>query len=404
MDILFVAPYVPSRIRVRPFHFISEIARRHRVHVIALGEVGGPCLQSADELASLVQGFTIVPHSRLRGYWQSLLALPGPHPMCTSFCRSTAMSRAISEIMARVRFDLVHVEHLRAAHFAPVDPSVPVVFDSVDCLTGLFRQMARSRRNPLARLLMLEETCCLRRYEPAALRRFERVIVTSDSEREELMGMGGHPAVDVVPNGVDTGYFAPRGSERRPARFVFTGKMSYSPNAQAALWFAEKVFPAVREAAPRAEFVIAGSAPPPRVRALDAASGVRVTGYVEDIRPWLDSACIAVAPMQVAVGIQNKMLEAMAMGLPVIATSLACRTFGENCPGIVEADTVEQTTRAAVRLALDPVLAAEIGSKGREEVLGRFSWESSVNRLEKIYHEVGSTPRTQALRNAEGVR
>lgn len=388
MNILFIAPYVPSRIRVRPFQLIKGLARRHCVYVIALGEMGGTEPNGAEELAEMVEQFQVVPHSKLRGYWQSLMALPSRYPMCAAFCRSSAMEKAVEELMSEVSFDLMHVEHLRAAHFAPSPSSIPVLFDSVDCLTGLFRQMAGSKKNPLSKFIAMEEAWCLRWYEPRALRRLDRLIVTTAMEQRELTMLDPGLDVDVVPNGVDVEYFSPLGSRKKPGRVVFSGKMSYSPNAQAVTWFAQNVFPTLQEAVPDAEFVIVGSDPGPQVRKLAEAPGVTVTGYTSDIRPYLDSASVAVAPMQVAVGVQNKVLEAMAMALPVVATSIACRSLGSECPGVIEADAPEDVIEQVVRLINTPERAADLGQMGRKEVVAKFSWQSSVEKLEMLYEEM----------------
>ena len=297
--------------------------------------------------------------------------------------------------MAGERFDLIHVEHLRAAHFAPRRTEIPMVFDAVDCLTGLFSQMARSKRNPIARAVMSLEAFKLRRYEPRMLRRFDRIVITSDSERQTLIDLDPRLNIETVPNGVDTDYFAPGGAAKVPRRIVFSGKMSYSPNAQAAAWFAQNAFPAIRSRWPDAEFVIVGSNPPASIRALAETPGITVTGYVDDLRPHLESAVVAVAPMQAAVGIQNKVLEAMAMGLPVVASPLATRAIGTDTPGIVEASTAEAVIEAVSRLFEDADTAARTGREGREAVEKHFLLAfGGPQRVGIGLYEVGTGTRT----------
>jgi sugar transferase (PEP-CTERM/EpsH1 system associated) len=387
MKILFIAPYVPSRIRIRPFQLTKELSKRHSVHVLALSEVGSAKGRGSEELADIAEQFRVVPHSKLRGLSQSLLALPTPNPMCAAYCWSPAMRRAIAEELSSTKFDIVHIEHLRAAHFAKSCGGLPVVFDSVDCLTGLFGQMYRSKKNPLGKLVMLEETLKLRRYEPRTLARFQRVIITSESERDELMSLDPTLRIDVLPNGVDTDYFAPMGLPKAGNRIVFTGKMGYHPNAQAAIWFAENVFPAVRSKHPDAQFVIVGSDPPAEVVKLREQPGITVTGYVDDIRPHIDSASVAVVPMRIAVGVQNKVLEAMAMGLPVVATPIATRALSADCPGVIEAAGAEDMIAEVSKLLDNPDLARRTGEQGRQEVIRNFSWDSNVGKLELIYEE-----------------
>ncbi|MGQ9454980.1 MAG: glycosyltransferase [Armatimonadota bacterium] len=388
MKILFVAPYVPSRIRIRPFQIIKGLASRHEVHVVALDESDGTSTVGIDEICDVAADVRIVPHSRSRGFAQALFSLPLPVPLSAAYCWSPRMSRVVANKTRECSFDLVHVEHLRAAHFAPGNPGVPAVFDSVDCLTSLFLQMARSRRGFLSRCVMRFEALKLSYYEPRVLQRFDAVVTTSESERDALLSLNPRIYVTAVPNGVDTEYFAPMGSQRFARRIIFSGKMSYAPNAQAVLWFAKEVFPRVRALWSDAEFVIAGSNPPDSVKALSAVQGIRVTGYLDDLRPELDAASVAVVPMQTAVGIQNKVLEAMAMSLPVVASSLATRAIGPDAPGVIVADTPEDTVDVLNRLFSNSQECAELGQKARAYVRERFSWDAAVNKLESIYSDL----------------
>ncbi len=386
MRILFIAPYIPSRIRVRPFQIIKGLARRHEVHVLVLGGSDKTDNEGVEEAIAAARSFQVVPHSKLRGYFQSLVALPTPHPMCTAFCWSRAMNKVVQDCVRNLDFDIVHVEHLRAAHFAPMGGHAPVVCDAVDCLTGLFRQMAGRRRNPLARCLMLEEAWKLARYEPRMLRGFASVMVTSESEKTELQRLDAGLSVQVVPNGVDTEYFSPSEIERHPRRVVFSGKMSYHPNAEAAVWFGENVFPELAKRWPDVEYVVVGSGPTAEVKQLASTPGISVTGYVDDIRPHLAGASVAVVPMQIAVGIQNKVLESMAMALPVVASPAAARALDPNCPGVVVADGVDSTVEAVSAFLDCPERALAVGAQGREAAISQFSWESSLERIEDIYH------------------
>jgi sugar transferase (PEP-CTERM/EpsH1 system associated) len=388
MKLLFITPYVPSRIRVRPFQIIKELAKRHRVHVLALGESDETRTEGVEEIMPVVEELCVIPHSRMRGLAQACASLPLPVPLSAAYCWSRRMRRAVTWELGGGRFDLIHVEHLRAAHFVPRRVGTPMVFDSVDCLTGLFRQMARAKKSLPARAVMNLEAWKLCYYEPKTLRRFDRIVITSDSERDALLELDPRLRVDTVPNGVDTEYFAPTGAPKVPRRIIFSGKMSYSPNAQAATWFAGEVFPRIRAKWDDAGFVIAGSNPPQKVRALADTPGIAVTGYLDDLRPVVEAASVAVAPMQSAVGIQNKVLEAMAMGLPVVASPLATRAIGRDTPGVVEADSADEVADAVDRLFEDPEGAAKIGRKGRELVQTSFSWQAAAEKLEGVYEEL----------------
>lgn len=389
MRILFLTPYVPSRIRVRPFYFIKELAKRHEVHVLSLAVPAGENAVGADELQELTQSFRVVPHSFLKGACNCVAALPTRTPMCAAYCRSRAMSSVLAETLASHSFDILHVEHLRAAVFLNKRPDVPVVFDSVDCLTGLFDQVAKTGANALKRLVALEETWKLRHYEPRVAAQFDGVLVTSGIEKQALNEISPELRIDVVPNGVDTSYFSPAGASKYPHRVVFSGKMSYQPNADAAVWFAEQVFGRLRDKWPDAEFIIAGSGPTEAVRRLAERPGISVTGYVPDLRPYLESSALAVAPMGIAVGVQNKVLEAMAMGLPVVLSPLAARSVG-NCESALVASDEHEWAEAVADLMGNPDRAAEIGRRNRDWVGERFSWDASARMLESIYERLAT--------------
>jgi glycosyltransferase involved in cell wall biosynthesis len=248
--------------------------------------------------------------------------------------------------------------------------------------------MAKRKKNPIGKLVMLEESWKLKRYEPKMMQKFDKIVITSDSERDEVLLLDASLPVEVIPNGVDVEYFAPSSVQKHQGRIVFSGKMSYEPNAEAVIWFATNVFPVLKSRNPSVEFLVVGSNPPQQVKELADTQGISVTGYVDDIRPYLESSVVAVVPMQIAVGIQNKILEAMALELPVVATPIATRPFGPGFSGIIEAETADETAEEVLRLLNNPQAAADIGRKGREEVLRDFSWQRSVNELEKIYEEL----------------
>ncbi len=386
MNILFIAPYIPSRIRVRPFHFINELSKKHNVIVVALGDENSEEAAAARDLNC--SEMHIVSLSKTRAAFQCLVALPTPAPLCAAYCYSSAARKTIAQIVEKHDIDIVHIEHIRAAHFARDLRNYNLVFDAVDCLTGLFSKLAKTGSNPISRALMSEEAWKLKTYEPQVMRMFDRAIITSEREKKEVNALAADIHIDVVPNGVDTQYFVPAEAESDGKRIVFSGKMGYRPNADAAFFFATEVFPLVQNEHPDAEFIIAGSGPDEKIRGLGKTNGITVTGFVEDLRPYLQSARVAVTPMQVAVGIQNKALEAMSCGTPVVASSAVGAAFTGEPAGLVSADGAEDTAQAVSKLLHNPKEATELGKKAREYVLANYSWGASVEMLESIYEEV----------------
>jgi sugar transferase (PEP-CTERM/EpsH1 system associated) len=390
LKILFLAPYVPSAIRVRPFQLVRELSGLgHRITVVALDD-GFADSASLQTLKDACEAVHVVSHPRWQGALQAVGALATPTPLWSAYCRSPRMARLVRESVRVTSFDIAHVEHLRAAHLVPELGPLPRVFDAVDCITALQRQMMARAETPLRRLLAWEEWFKLRRFEPQAYRPFDHLTVTSDYDASELGGLSRDlPPLSVIPNGVDLAYFQPTTEPSRPDVLVFSGKMSYRANEDAALFLAREIFPRVVARRPNAQLWIVGSSPTPEVQAL-AAGNVRVTGFVEDLRPFLAQAAVAVCPMRIGVGIQNKALEAMAMGRPVVCSPIAARALGgaEKTGAVRVAEDAGAFADECVALLERPEAAFQAGCAARRYVETRHPWRGAAERFVGLYRGV----------------
>jgi polysaccharide biosynthesis protein PslH len=235
LRILYALPYVPSPIRVRPYQIIRHLARQgHRVTVVAL-EDGLATHAVRQELQDICEGVYIIPHSTIRAAVNCLLSLPTPTPLWAAYCRSPQMARQLQSLSSSGSFDVVHIEHLRAAHFSANLGGLPRVLDAVDCITDLRRQILDQGARGLSRLFSWEEWSKLRTYEPKAYRAFRRIAVTSQHDASALISLDPMhlPPVEVIPNGVDLDYFRPTPDDAPETDcLVFSGKMSYIANDQ----------------------------------------------------------------------------------------------------------------------------------------------------------------------------
>jgi glycosyltransferase involved in cell wall biosynthesis len=395
--ILYVLPYVPSPIRVRPYQLIRHLARRgHAITIVALEDsFADPA--ALRELESLCEAVHIVPHGKRRALANCLAAVATPTPLWAAFTRSPDMSRLLRRLSASGRFDVAHVEHLRAAHFARDLGPLPRIIDAVDCITALRRQMLDSPdASPRDKLLSWEEWVKLRRYEPHAYRAFARVAVTSAFDAGALAALD--PVLTparVIPNGVDLDYFRPDGDiAPDPYRIVFSGKMSYQANDDAARFLLAEVLPRLRALRPGVKLTIAGSRPTAALQSLAARTeDVEVTGYVDDLRPYLTGAALALCPLRIGVGIQNKVLEAMAMGRPVVCTPLAARALSPEAlageaPAVRVADNADGLARLCAELLARPQEARTAGDAALRYVKLHHSWENAADRFTALYTEV----------------
>ena len=386
LRILYVTPYVPSPIRVRPFQLLRALSAEHDVTLLAavsgserafVGSLSGYPIRA--ELARLR------PLERVAG---CLGAAWRGEPLQAGACWSRQLAATLERLMATGAFDVAHVEHLRAGYVVQqLAGRLPVVFDAVDSLTLLHERTRRSSHSVRQRAIARVELPHTRRFEVRLAGLADRVCVTSADDVAAFEQIGA-PDVAVVPNGVDTEYFRPPGRVAGEPWIVFSGKMSYHANVTAALRFAREIFPLVRRRVPRARLRIVGSSPAPEVRALARDPAIVVTGYLKDLRAAVGTASVAVCPVAVKVGVQNKILEAMALGLPVVSTSLgAIGLQAEPGRELLLADTDEAFAEQVCDLLEQPRLRASLARAGRHYVESQHRWSVSANRLVGLYYE-----------------
>lgn len=413
MRVLYITPYLPNNLRTRPLYLLKALVPHHDITLLTpvfSAEEDAEASSLRDQLPGLQ--VVSVRLSKLAGICHSLLALPRRLPMQARYCYSREMIEVARRLVKSGQFDLVHIEHFRAAYLGQELASldVPIVYDAVDSISLLVSRTLR--HGPLKnRLVSRVELSATRRYEAGLLsgHLFQGVCATSQEDAgalEELAGLKPG-AVRVIPNGVDLTIFSPPASaeKREPDTVVFSGKMSYHANAAAAQYLVKEIWPRVRMLRHNARLWIVGSRPPADLQALSGQHGIEVTGYVPEVSVYLRQASVAVAPMPYSVGIQNKVLEAMACATPVVATAsinraIAARTGQEIC--LVEPGRADEFARQIVQLLQEPARAAQIGEQGRDYVACHHNWLEAAGQLEALWNEATNFP--GEIRNGSDLR
>jgi sugar transferase (PEP-CTERM/EpsH1 system associated) len=402
MNILYVTPYVPSRIRTRPYNLIRALVNLgHRVILLTAASTSPEGQEQADELKAWGIRVELFPVSLMRSLGNCLRALPTREPLQAVYAYHPAMEQRLSELLDEEGFDVVHIEHLRAARLVRAVRGTPKVYDSVDSISLLFEQTAQGGAQLRSRLMAAVDLARTRRYEARLLTRYNQVVVTSQRDKNALEELAhrflpphARPApITVVTNGVDLDYFRPQDNtgKRDSRTVIFTGKMSYHANIAATLYFAQEVLPRIWARNSDVQFQIVGKDPPEAVRQLATDGRIQVTGTVDDLRPYLAQATVAVCPALYAVGIQNKVLEAMAMGTPVISTPAGCAALAaEQDREVLTAEGEEELASAVLQVLSDPALARRLSAAGRQYVEAHHSWETGARRLVRVYEEACS--------------
>ena len=365
----------------------------HQVRVTTLwtNETERDELKKLQGIASEVRS---EPLAGLRPYWNALRALPTAEPLQAAYSWHPALAQHVKRIAGTA--DVVHVEHLRGARYGlaltnGTQRGVPIVWDSVDCISELFQQASANGVSAFSRLLTRFDLPRTQRYEARLLDLFDRVVVTSAHDAAALRRLNGNGAdVSVIPNGVDLDYFTPDSlGTRRHSVIVMTGKMSYHANVAMAHRFVSDVLPGIWAERPEIQLWIVGKDPPRSVRELGREKRIQVTGTVPDIRPYLRTATLAVAPAPYAVGIQNKVLEAMACETPVVASPQAAGGLNaRHGQELLVAESPEEFSSAVLSLLADPGIRRTLGRAARKYVERQHRWSESAVKLESIYHEL----------------
>jgi glycosyltransferase involved in cell wall biosynthesis len=304
-----------------------------------------------------------------------------------------------SEVRRRARdADVLHLHALQTSYLAAtVGVSTPTVIRFNNVKYEIYRQFAHYTRNPAKAAYAYLQYLKTRRFEPAITAAGDLTLTITAEDRDLLTNRGAAGRLGVLPAGVDVDRFAPSGRDPDARTVTFFGSMDYHPNEEAALWFADEVFPQIRNRFDGLTFEIVGKNPSERVAALGERDGIRVTGFVEDIQEYVERATVVVLPIRVGTGIRMKTLHAMAMAKPIVSTPLGVQgidvTDGRHA---LVADSSESFASAVERALEDADLRERLGRNARSLMESNHDWSTILAALEDHYREIQRSSTTES--------
>ena len=387
MRILFIAqrvPFPPDRgDKITTYNEIKYLSRNHEVEVLCLAD-GRKDLENVEglkKIASKVYAEVLHP---IPAKIRSLISLILPIPFSILYFHNRTLHKIAIKRHETNPFDAVIVYSSSVAQYAEKLTNTCRVMQFADLDSLKWKQYADKNRF-FFKWLFAREAKLLLGYERKIAHTFNHSLVCTPLEKNDFIRLIPGATVHCVANGVDFDYFKPLpDTEKIPCSLVFTGVMDYFPNVEGVLWFVKDIFPLIQKELPGVTFTICGSKPSPEISSL-ASKGIEVTGRVPDTRPYLDRAQVAVLPLRIARGIQNKLLEAMSMGLPCIATTSASGGLIEQCKNdIVIEDTPDAFAEKTIALLLNKYMRDTLGQKARSAVENYYGWETQTKKLEAI--------------------
>lgn len=387
MNILFVChrfPFPPQRGgKIRPFNVIKHLNQNHRV------TVASPV--RSEEEALFGAGLADYCHSYLTGQVTKTMSIanmairvPTSSPFSMGYFYSRHLHEQIRKELARNSFDLIFVHCSSVAQYVEDVNEVPKILDFGDMDSQKWLIYSKVRSFPL-NLIFYIEGIRLQQAEKRLAQKFDYCTCTTLAEMKTLQEYHVGARTDWFPNGVDTNYFQISDTPYEPDSLCFIGRMDYFPNQECMFDFCKNTLPLIRAVRPNVTMTIIGADPSLSVRNLGGIPGVTVTGSVDDVRPYVQKCAVNVAPLNIARGTQNKVLESLAMGVPSVLSEQAANGV-DGIPGehFLTASTHRQFAEAILRLLSDDAERQRFSKAGRQRMLSNHNWEASMNKLDSI--------------------
>jgi len=399
MNILIVCrvlPYPPDvGVKIRLFNLVKQLSRRHNISLLCYSGSNNK-ENHLSTMARYCESITLVQcekKSKVRQLPTVAKNLISGIPWAVKYAKSREMRDAIEEITKSKFIDLIHIDDIYMASNTDLvsrgNIRKAVTFHDIDSVR--YRRSLKIEKNLYERLRMILNWLVLKRWERRIADSFDLSIVVSSIDGRLLESKSGKAKIAVIPNGADTDLFSPLPLNDQEDNISFFGNMGYPPNIDAAIHFYRQIFPLIKKRLPRAKFLIVGRDPGEELLKLSSDPNIIATGYVKDVVPYYQKSSIVVVPLRAGGGTRGKILEAMALGRPVVSTSLGAEglevTHKEN---IMIADRPEDFATITIQLLRNGLIRTALIERAREFVESKHSWRKIADKLDRAYQETCS--------------
>lgn len=391
MKILFVAnrvPYPPFRgDKLKIYNLAKRLSVHHEIYLITFAE-SKEDYNYGEELGKLFKQVQIISLPKWQSYLNCLIAIFSNIPFQVAYFKSRKMNRLVHDFLSKNKIDVIHTQHLRMAQFTS-DIQMPKILDLPDAFSLYWKRRIENQQNPIKRFFEKIEYKRLYKFEGEIVKKFNLGLVCSREDLNYMKQEHGSENIDLLRNGVDLDTFKSDGHDyTNNSTLLFTGNMDYSPNVDAVGYFVKEIFPSIASKFPNVKFIIAGQRPVKQVLDLKA-SNIEITGFIPDLKVMYQQAAIVVSPLRFGAGTQNKVLEAMAMGIPVVSGNIGFEGLEiKNGEGVFLEINSNGFANKVIELLQSESLRQHTGTKGNLVAKEKFSWDIIALQLEDYCNTV----------------
>jgi len=386
-------PYPPrGGAKQRSYNLIKEAAGKHKVYLFAINHDAGNTAEAIDALKKFCYGVKIIdlPADRSFKYFRAVSNLFSIIPYTAFWLQSEEIRLSIRQILKKDVFDLAHFDSIDACGYLKEANNMLKVLNHHNIESQMMFRRSLKDISPLKKLYFFWEALRLRNYEKKVCPQFNYNLTVSELDKERLLRISSKAKVEVVENGVDTEYFQAKGDNIEPYSLIFAGRLEWYPNRDAIMFFAKKIWPLLKKEIPQVKITVIGDNPPGYILRLSRKDpSFIVTGFVEDVRPYLEKAQVYICPIRDGGGTKLKILDALAMAKPVVAHPVAIEGIAvEPEKHLLLAETPQEFVRQIKRLFEDFYLRGRLAKEARRLAVEKYDFKQIGAKLSALYNKI----------------